>query len=579
MLNQLLAWIDNKIQALRGTSTHVTKEKGIGLAEPELFVHQNQLLSNVSHELRTHMNGVVGMAELLQETNLSPQQREYVRTIRSAGDSLLHIVNDILDLSKIDAGTMSLERHPFDLKQCIEGAIDLVTADALAQNNEIYYQIAQDVPETILGDMIRLRQIVVNLLSNAVKFTKNGEVVLTVESKALEDHRHQFHFAIRDSGIGISPAKQEHLFHPFSQIEPLQSGNLSGVGLGLMVCKQIIELMEGAIWFESEAGQGTTFYFTIKANVGTSSAFQHRNTDRYLRDRTALIIAGHTTGQTILADYVQRWGMQAVTAGSASEALSLIQEDYPIDVVIADVSLTEVAGGRSGLQRLGDKLSLVQRTKSIPIVVIAPIYDHAKYLALAEQNGATSQSATAATVAEQPMSAKSVHMSKILPLAKPLKLWMLHELLVEYFDDELPVTEQAAVAESQAVKELSILLVEDNAVNQLVTLRILERLGYKADLARTGTEALHAAQHRHYELILMDIVLPDIDGVEVTHQLRTAPLEARNQRIIAMTAAAMPAELEKAIAAGMDGYITKPFYMNELKELLQQVELELVIEQ
>ncbi|MCB0138692.1 MAG: hypothetical protein KDE50_02165, partial [Caldilineaceae bacterium] len=464
-------------------------------------LQQNQLLLNVSHELRTHMNGVIGMADLLQETNLSPQQREYVRTIRSAGDSLLHIVNDILDFSKIEAQSMSLDAHLFDLQQAIEGAIDLVTADALAKSTEIYYVVHPDVPNTLIGDMTRLRQILVNLLSNAVKFTQHGEIIVKVESKRLDGQQYQISFAVSDTGIGIPAHQQEQLFHPFRQIEPAQSGNSRGAGLGLAVSKQLVQLMGGDIWLESAAGQGTTFHFTIKAGGGENSAYQHRNTDRYLRNRTALVISTRATGRDLLTNYLKRWGMQALAVPNAATAAPLIQSDQPIDVVIVDTGLTDSALAKRELQILADQCASLDLRRATPLIALAPIYNQSKYAAIEGRPALNPLLPNTGLGDGDHADQGPQWLGKILCLAKPVKMWMLHEVLVQLFEGNATAATPLASATPVLAKSLRILLVEDNAVNQLVTMRILEQLGYQADLARSGAEALAAAQHRHYDLV------------------------------------------------------------------------------
>ncbi|MEZ4663716.1 MAG: response regulator [Caldilineaceae bacterium] len=533
-------------------------------------LRHNPFLLNISHELRTHMNGVVGMADLLQETTLSPQQREYVRTIRSAGDSLLHIVNDILDLSKIDAHTMSLDAHPFDLQQAVEGAIDLVTANALAKSTEIYYWIQQDAPVMLIGDMIRLRQILVNLLSNAVKFTQNGEIVVKIDGQPKGDNRHQLHFTVSDTGIGIPTQEQESLFHPFRQIDPAQSGNSMGAGLGLVVSKQLAQLMGGDIWLESTVGQGATFHFTIDTESVEASTYQHRNTDRYLRNRTALVIAGKAASREPLTNYLERWGIQVLATPDVAAALPLLQSERPIDVVIFDAALADGPSAKQDMQNLADQLANLELYQATPVIVLAPIYDHSKYAAFEGRAAADASLQSQGAGDDAPMLVKPHRSGKVFCLAKPVKMWMLHERLVQLFEGDALVSAPVSHTKAPvAARSLRILLVEDNAVNQMVTLRILERLGYQADLARNGAEALQAAHRCQYDLVLMDIVLPDIDGVEVTRRLRALEINSPRQ-IIAMTATAAPAEMERAMQAGMEGYITKPFRLNQVKDLLLQ---------
>lgn len=583
LLNQLIEWLCSKMWTW-GQASPVDSIK-VGSREANILendqtasgynLRQNQFLLHVSHELRTHMNGVVGMADLLQETNLSAQQREYVRTIRSAGNSLLHIVNDILDLSKIDAHTMRLAAHPFDLQQVIEGAMDLVTADALAKSTEIYYLVQPAVPVTLIGDMTRLRQILVNLLSNAVKFTQRGEIVIRVDSQPLDNKRYQIQFTVSDTGIGIPPQELDQLFRPFRQIDPAQSGNVAGVGLGLVVSKQLAQLMGGDIRAESAVGQGTTFYFTIEAEGVDNSAYQHRNADRYLRNRTALLIAKQATGRGLLANYLTRWGVEALVVADVSAALPLLQSDHQLDVIIVDVALADGPLARQELQELLDQVANLETRQDAPVIFLAPIYDHGKYAAMEGRLAANAYPPNAGPDDGAQGLAKPNQPGRVYCLAKPVKMWMLHEMLVQLFEGDAPALAPLMPTRRPATTPLRILLVEDNVVNQLVTLRILEKLGYQADLARSGAEALQATQHRQYDLVLMDIVLPDINGVEVTRQLRLMATN-RPHHIFAMTAATAPAELERAMRVGMDGCLTKPFDMNQVEELLQQVAEQMV---
>ena len=521
-----------------------------------------EFLARTSHEIRTQLGAVTAMASLLCETELSPQQREYLGTIRTSGESVLTLLNDILNVSKIEAGKLELDQRPFHLRLCVDEAFDLLAARAAEKNIDLLCDIAPGIPEEVVGDGPRLRQVLVNLVSNAVKFTASGEVVLRVEleppvaaAAPAADERGSvphFHFSIRDTGIGIPASRLDRLFQSFSQADSSISRQYGGSGLGLFISKGLVGLMGGRLWAESVEGRGSTFHFTVPFPVAPATApAAWQGPQPHLRGRGVLIVDDNPTGARLLAREVQRWGMTATTAASAAQAFDSLGRNGGFDLVVVEAFLPDMDG-----VALGHKIRGLLHPRRIPLVLLTPI-------------GAPA------------VPAESGEGAILTPVSKPVKPAFLHAaflraLAVEPRGEAAPPNGRAALVSRldhglAARIPLRILLTDDNVINQKVGSRMLKQFGYQADIASSGNEALEILQRTAYDVVFMDVQMPGIDGLETTRRIRA--FEKNTSRapacIIAMTANAMPGDREKCLAAGMDEYLAKPVQPEALQSLLE----------
>ena len=536
------------------TEIHQTKEKlkqqnvqldkarsaaEIAMKERTAFV------ANMSHEIRTPMNGVIGMANLLMQTELNEEQKEYADIILTSGDTLLNVINDILDFSRIESGSVELEQQPFNIRLCMEECLDLHAAAATKKGLELAYYIKKPCPMTVIGDKARLLQILNNLTSNAIKFTTTGEVILQVSAEETSPGHHVLEFKVKDTGIGIPDSAQKKLFKPFSQVDSSISRKFGGTGLGLVISRLLVQLMGGKIGFISKENIGTTFSFTIQAEGRDMKEFDdHSLLATQLAGKVVAIVDDNKTNRRILSLQTKSWGMKPVEFENAEDVLRALNKEQQFDMGILDLLMPEMDG-----VELAKAIFKHPQGRNLPIILLTSVGWHRDSIGADETN------------------IKQF-------LTKPIKQSKLFDTIATIFSKKEVVqvsSKDVTTLSTNVAKNwpLDVLLAEDNPVNQKFALRTLEKLGYNADLAENGLQVLRRLEKKAYDLILMDIQMPEMDGVETTIIIRSRVAEKVRPQIVALTAHAMPGDREKYLSLGLDDYISKPIKLEELIRVLK----------
>jgi PAS domain S-box-containing protein len=491
-----------------------------------------EFLAHMSHEIRTPMNGVIGMAQLLEVADLPPKEREISGIIRTSAETLLAIIDDILDLSKIESGRFDLERRRFRIAECIEQAIDIVAPRAETAGLDVAYRIEQGVAPAFVGDATRLRQVLVNLLGNAVKFTPEGEISVTVTSRTLGDGRHELRCDVRDTGIGIAADRVDTLFEPFEQGDASTTRKYGGTGLGLAICKHICELMDGRIWIESEPGAGSTFSFTVALDPAPAEAVAEER----FAGRTMLVVDGSEAVRSAFAAMAARSGAGVEQAATVDAALSRLGAGARYDAILVDAGI-----GRDEIDRLRDRTAI----GGTPVVLLE----------------------------------RRLHGDRRRPitleasLSKPLKQSQVHDALSSLFGGVHRDEGAAAGTPHERLADrfpARILLAEDNTVNQMVAVELLGRLGYRCDLVDDGAKALEAVRTTPYDIVLMDVQMPVMDGLEAARRICDELDPERVPRLIALTASALKEDRERCLEAGMEDHVSKPVRLEELRDTLER---------
>jgi len=504
-------------------------------------------LATMSHEIRTPMNGVIGMAALLGETPLSDEQRMFTETIATCGETLINVINDILDFSKIESGSLELEKIDFDLRRCIEDVLDIFGNKAAHVGLDLVYQIADDVPLQIVGDQLRLKQVLINLVSNAIKFTERGEVCVGIYlQKKRWDGTVELRFDVRDTGIGIPEDKLNRLFKAFSQVDSSTTRKYGGTGLGLAISEKLVNLMNGEFSVKSELHKGSTFSFSVKTNAGAKVTIPYTYYSMADQEgKRILVVDDNFTNLTILKRQFENWKLKPVLANSAQEALNILSNDKTIDLIITDMQMPVMDGVMLAA-------IIKDRYQHIPIILLSSIGEEFK---------------------------NEFRELFFSVMTKPIKHHILSKQILNALQQTTAPAQERTIKNKLSIEfaeyyPFEILIAEDNPMNQHVIMHILGKMGYSPDVVSNGQEAVEAANQKDYDIVLMDMQMPVMDGLEATRVIRQTVI--KHPVIIALTANALADDEATCLEAGMDDYISKPVKMDELLDKLKKWHNELI---